>query len=87
MARTFEQFVAEVKDSVENHAKRKNYTTGDVNDHNQLASALNELGIHHQHSIGEIVYKCAEFLKDPKPLLMIKVAGWAWIIWKYLPEK
>lgn len=86
----FDEFVAAVKDSVEGHAKRKNYTTGGVDDPNQLLNVMTTLGIHDEHSIGEIVYKCAEYLKTPrdapaKRVLMEKVAGWAWVIWRELP--
>jgi hypothetical protein len=87
MSRTFEQFVKEVHDSCEGHAKRKNYTTQDINGDNQLANVLGILKIDHAHGIGEIIYKVAEFLRDPKPLLMVKTAGWAWIIWRSLPEE
>ena len=86
MARTFEAFVKEVKDSCEAHAKRKNYAQGNVDDDNQLAGFISSLKIHNPHAIGEIICKCVEFLKDPKPLLVVKIAGWAWMIYKYLPE-
>lgn len=84
--RTFEEFQKQVRESCESHAQRKGYTTSDVNGENQLLRVAVALGIHDQHSIGEIVYKCAEYLKAPRDLLLIKIAGWAYIIWKARSE-
>jgi hypothetical protein len=84
--RTFEEFSKQVKDSCESHAQRKGYTTSDVDGENQLLRVAVALGIHDQHSIGEIVYKCAEYLKAPRDVLLIKIAGWAYIVWKARQE-
>jgi len=40
------------------------------------------LGIAAPHGIGEIIYKCAEFLKTPRKVLLVKIAGWAFILWR-----
>jgi hypothetical protein len=87
MAKTFDQFVAAVRDSVDNHAKRKNYTTKGVDGENQLLKVCTTLGIHEHHAIGEIIYKSAEFLKAPqatKKVLLEKIAGWAFVLWREL---
>ncbi len=80
--RTFAAFAAEVKDSCESHAKRKNYTQNDIDGPNQLGDIIKSLGIGSQHGIGEIIYKAAEFLKTPRRLLLVKIAGWAFVVWK-----
>lgn len=80
--RTFENFMQAVKDSCETHAQRKGYTTGGVNDCNQLLVVTKTLGINNQHGVAEILYKCVEYLKEPREVLLIKVAGWAYILWK-----
>jgi hypothetical protein len=85
--KTFAAFMEAVKDSVEGHARRKNYTTGGADDENQLLKVAQILGIHDQHCVGEIIYKCAEYLKAPaetKKILLLKVAGWAFILWRSL---
>jgi hypothetical protein len=85
--KTFADFVAAVKDSIENHAQRKNYTTGGADDDSQLLQVATLLGIHEHHCIGEIVYKAAEYLKAPtstRKVLLEKIAGWAFILWKTL---
>lgn len=87
MARTFEEFAAAVKESCEVHAQRKNYTTDGIDGDNQLLNICVSLGIHNQHSIGEIIYKCAEFLRAPRPVIMEKVAGWAFVVWRTLPPE
>lgn len=84
---TFSDFVAAVKDSCEGHARRKNYTNEGVDGENQLLKVCTMLGIHDQHAIGEIIYKAVEYLKAPantKKVLLEKIAGWAYILWREL---
>ena len=81
MAKRFEEFLEAVRDSVEGQAKRKNYTKNDVNGENQLSEVGRLLEFEPQHGIGEIVYKCAEYLKNPREVLLIKIAGWAGVLW------
>jgi hypothetical protein len=81
MAKRFEDFLEAVRDSVEGQAKRKNYTKNDVNGENQLSEVGRLLEFEPQHGIGEIVYKCAEYLKNPREVLLIKIAGWAGVLW------
>lgn len=80
--KSLQSFLAQIKDSVENHAKRKNYTKNDADGENQLAGIMTMLGIGVPHAIGEIIYKCAEFLKTPRKVLLVKIAGWAFILWR-----
>lgn len=87
MQKSFEQFVAAVKDSCEGHAQRKNYTSEGVDGDNQLLKVCVLLGIHDQHAIGEIIYKAVEYLKAPLPtkrILLEKIAGWAFVLWREL---
>ncbi len=87
MDKTFEAFTKAIRDSVENHAKRKNYTTEGADGENQLLKVCHLLGIHEQHAIGEIIYKAAEYLKAPQPtkkLLAEKMAGWCFMLWREL---
>ncbi len=88
--RTLDAFFVEIRESVDNHAKRKNYTEADPDGRNKLLEVLGLLGIHDQHAIGEIVYKCAEFLTckslATKRLLAVKMAGWSWTLWREIPE-
>jgi hypothetical protein len=80
--RTFEKFSDLVRDSVDGQAKRKNYTQNGVDGPNQLSDVGNLLQFEPQHGIGEIVYKSAEYLKNPREVLLIKIAGWCFILWR-----
>lgn len=83
MEKTFDAFMGQVRDSCEGQAKRKNYyREGDIESPNQLSDVSNLLGLEPQHGIGEIVYKCAEYLKNPREVLLVKIAGWAYILWR-----
>lgn len=79
---SFETFAAAVRDSCEGQAKRKGYTDSDANGPNQLAEVGRLLNFEPEHGIGEIVYKCAEYLRNPREVLLVKIAGWAFILWK-----
>jgi hypothetical protein len=88
--KTLDKFFAAVRDSVEGHAKRKNYTEHDADGPNQLLQVMTILGMHEQHALGEIIYKCAEMLKAPpatKRLLCEKIAGWSWTIWREIKDE
>ncbi len=80
--RTFEQFAKEIKDSCESHAHRKNYTSNDIDGQNRMRDVTKALGVSREHACAEMVYKIAEYLKTPRRLLLVKVAGWAFMEWK-----
>jgi len=83
MDKSFDAFMTEVRDSVENHAERKNYIQEKNCDGvNPLAAFLSAIGIFTGHNIGEIIYKCVEYVKAPRRVLLVKIAGWAWLEWK-----
>jgi hypothetical protein len=84
---SFDAFSAAVKDSVDGQAKRKNYAREGLNGRNQLAEVGALLNFEPQHGIGEIVYKCSEYLANPREVLLVKIAGWAYILWKRSQEK
>lgn len=82
---SLDDFFSAVRSSVNEHARRKNYTDGDPDGENKLLVVMAALGIHQQHAIGEIIYKCAEFLRAPRRVLLEKIAGWAWTVWREMP--
>lgn len=83
---SFEGFMKAVKSSLDEHARRKNYTDGGANDGNKMIAVMVLLGIHAPHSIGEIIYKCSEYLKTPRRVLVEKCAGWAYCLWRETKE-
>lgn len=82
---SFDAFAAAVRSSCDQHAKRKNYSDNGTDGHNRMISVMVEMGIHAPHCVGEIVYKCAEYLRTPRRVLLEKVAGWAYVLWKETP--
>lgn len=82
MARTFEEFAAAVKDSCEGQANRKGYTASTIDGPNQLCEVGQLMNFEPQHGIGEIVFKCREYLVNPREVLLVKIAGWAYILWR-----
>lgn len=82
MKASLDEFLEAVRDSVESHAKRKNYTDHGADGENKLVTIMAAMGIGVPHGIGEIVYKCTEYLRNPREVLLIKIAGWAFIIWR-----
>jgi hypothetical protein len=51
-----------------------------------LSEVAKLLHLEPQHGIGEIVYKCAEYLKNPREVLLVKIAGWSYILWREMPD-
>ena len=88
MAKSMNEFLALVRDSVEGQAKRKNYTASDnAEGPNQLMEVGRLLNYEPQHGIGEIVFKCAEYLRNPREVLLIKIAGWAAVLWLHCHQR
>jgi hypothetical protein len=80
--RTFEKFFEQVRESVDSQAKRKGYTEKNIDEENRLAAIMKLLGIQVPHGIGEIIYKVTEYLKNPREVLLVKIAGWCYILWR-----
>ncbi len=80
--KTFAAFAAAVRASCEEHAQRKNYTNSNVDGESLLTVIMQQIGIHRQHCIAEIVTRAIEYLKTPRRVLLEKIAGWAFILWR-----
>lgn len=83
---SFEAFAKAVKESCSTHANRKNYTDNDIDGKNKMAEITKMLGINREHGIAEIIYKAAEYLRTPRRVLLEKISGWAFIVWRDTPE-
>lgn len=81
-----EDFFAAVRSSVDAHAARKNYTDNGPDGENKMLAVMVLLGIDVPHGIGEIIYKAAEYLKTPRRVLLEKIAGWAFCVWREHPD-
>lgn len=79
---SLDTFLAEVKDSCTNHAERKGYTTAQNKDAGDVfGPVLKMLGVAKDHAFGEIIAKLIEYKKEPRRVLAVKIAGWAWRLW------
>jgi len=79
---SLDKFLAEVKDSCTNHAERKGYTTAHSTDAGDVfGNTLTQTGIAAPHALGEIFAKWLEYQKEPRRVLAVKIAGWAWRLW------
>lgn len=79
---SFSTFVDAVRASCSEHAKAKGYTHQDVDGESTLTVVMQKIGIHREHCIGEIVTKCLEYRKNPRRVLLEKIAGWSFQLWK-----
>ena len=84
---TFDAFVDEMKGQLTAKAQSKNYAL-DLDGPNRLYESVQRMtGDSHAHGCGEIIYKVNRFLSpgarggDPEDI--IKVACWAFLVWKH----
>jgi hypothetical protein len=84
-ARNFNAFVKLVRESLEEHAARKGYSKAKIDDPNPLYEGEIAIGAEPGHSVGEIRYKAAEYIEEPREVLPVKMAGWAYLLWRYTP--
>jgi hypothetical protein len=81
--KSFEEFARMVLDSVDGQARRKGYTANGADGDNKLYQFTQSIGASSGHSMGEIIYKATEYMSLPREVLLLKIAGWAFMEWKY----
>lgn len=77
------EFFRLVEDSLGAHAARKGYSENGADGENLLYKFTNSIGASAGHSVGEIIYKSVEYMKEPREVLLIKIAAWALLEWRY----
>lgn len=82
MKDSLDEFFAGVRASTTGHAVRKGYTKVGPDEGDVLGVILRKMGVSQAHGIGEIVTKLVEFNVAPRRVLMEKIGGWAWCVWK-----
>jgi len=80
-ARTFDQFMSEVRDLMEAKARTKGYHDSTADGPNQLFEFVEE----HcpGHAEGEIIYKVVRYLSKRDPTDLLKIAAWAFLKWRH----
>lgn len=84
--RTLNDFNKLVQESLEKHAERKGYNLTGADGDNKLYEFTKHIGASGGHSMGEIIYKATEYMKDAREVLLIKIAAWAFLEWKYFKK-
>ena len=84
--KTFAVFMKRVQESLEVHAARKGYSKGAVDEPNPLYEGEIAIGSEPGHSVGEIRYKAAEYMEEPREVLLEKIAGWCFLLWRHTDE-
>jgi len=80
---TFKEFSKEVQNLVEGNAAEKGYNTNGADGDNELYEFVQNLSKSDSHAIGEIVYKAVRYTKKKDKKDILKIAAWAYLIWKY----
>jgi hypothetical protein len=78
----FEQFLAEVREQIEGKARRRGYSEAGTEGYNPLFEFNKQFFPCHPQ--GEIVYKLVRGMEEKDPEDIVKVAAWAFLIWKDL---
>ena len=81
--RTFQQFTEQVAALLDGTAAGKGYSKTGVDGPNQLYEFVQTMVEGHDHALGEIVYKAKRFSAKGNEEDILKIAAWAWLIWKH----
>ncbi len=82
MSNTYEQFTKQVADLLEPTAQGKGYNTTGIDGKNDLYDFVSSFAGDH-HALGEIVYKVKRYAAKGNPDDILKVAAWAFLVWKH----
>ena len=86
---TFEKFVQQMHEFCGGTAASKGYNSTGVDGHNAVYHFVQEevgMGTH-GHGLGEIVYKVLCYQRRRNPEDLIKIAAWAFLVWKHHQEE
>lgn len=81
--RTFNQFMTEVGTLLGGTASGKGYSATGADGDNPLYAFVQSMNEGHQHALGEIVYKARRYAAKRNPEDILKVAAWAFLVWKH----
>lgn len=80
---TFEQFSKEVAALLNGTAAGKGYSGAGADGPNQLYEFVHTMSDGHQHALGEIVYKARRYAAKGNLEDVLKIAAWAFLIYKH----
>lgn len=83
--RTFDAFCDSVGGLLNGTAEGKGYNRTGADGPNDLYTFIQEMNGNAGHAAGEIVYKVRRYMAKGNPEDILKVAAWAYLIWKHRP--
>lgn len=83
--RTFQQFCDSVGGLLNGTADGKGYNRTGADGPNDLYAFIAEMNGNAGHAAGEIVYKVRRYMAKGNPEDIMKVAAWAYLVWKHHP--
>lgn len=81
--RTFNEFAEQVESLLNGTAAGKGYNKNGPDGFNQLYSFVQRMNDGHGHALGEIVYKARRYAAKGNIEDVMKIAAWAFLIWKH----
>ena len=75
-----------MKASLTSAAKAKGYNATGVDGENRVYGVIHAATGGHGHAIGEIVYKALRYARTRDPMDVIKIAAWAFLVYKHHRE-
>ncbi len=86
---TFDEFISQMHEFCGGTAASKGYNSTGVDGHNTVYHFVQEevsMGTH-AHGLGEIIYKVLRYQRRRNPEDLIKIAAWAFLVWKHHVEE
>ena len=83
MTRTYQEFTAAVEELLSSSASIKGYSTAGADGRNELYEFIQTMSGGHQHALGEIVYKAKRYAAKGNSEDVLKIAAWAYLVWKH----
>lgn len=81
--RTYQQFTEEVHHLLNGKAEEKHYNQTGPDSQNKLYEFVQDTIGSDGHALGEIVYKVKRYAALGNPEDILKVAAWAFLVWKH----
>ena len=83
MDQSYQKFCEQVEAILSVSAKSKGYTDTDANGPNDVYEFIYTATGDHGHPIGEIMYKALRYMKKRNPEDLLKIAAWAYLVFKH----
>ena len=83
MERRYDEFCRDVEALLSTGAKSKGYHEGGTEGPNAVYEFIYTTTGDHGHAIGEIMYKAIRYMQKRDPQDLLKIAAWAYLIFKH----